>query len=171
MLELHSFRRYGGPKLSKPKVLRGVNPASSISWLGRKAKFQIFFVGTDVWIKHRDYFSETMVVAHEDLGAPLSVIIPKYLGTPSHAKGFVYPDAWGSIVLRNEAWLVVRGLLARHDSFPPDLLREILREQEQLHGFPPYDLECTSMARFWESVIAESRSLGPAAGGTVEVNT
>ena len=113
----------------------------------------------DVWVKHRDYFSPSFIPPVEDLGKPLGYILEKYFDSNMEKK-FVYSDNWSDVVLRTEAWIVIENLIAviKDDVFKLDILKELLKQQEKVHGFKEYDLCCTDMERFWEKVIREVRT-------------
>ena len=154
----YSVRTYGEPKLSKPKELKGINKSYSIEYIPKKCKCQAFIEGNNVWIKHADYFSPTLEVEPEDFGAPLSVLVEKYMDKSSRKSKFVYEDAWGSIVLRNEAWICIKNLVSQKStSHPTDILNEILRQQEQKSSFifEENQLENSDMSRFYEKLIME----------------
>lgn len=152
------FRKYGQPKLSKPKELKGVKQAFSVDYIVKKCKCQVFIKDNDIWVKHGDYFSPSMKVRDEDMGMPLEVLCKKYLGKDKSNK-FIYPDAWGDIVLKQEAWIKLENLVYRLQigELELDLLNQILRQQEKVCGFKDYDLCCTDMERFWENVIKETK--------------
>lgn len=152
----YSVRFYGQPKLPKPKELRGIKQIASVDYIYKKCRNQIFIKDNDVWIKHRDYFSQPMPLEDEDMGMPLSVLVKKYLSKDTvNERG--YPDAWGSIILRNEAWVILQNLILdiKNDVFELDILNSILRQKEQFYGFEKYSLCCTDMDRFYEKVINE----------------
>ena len=73
---MHSFRKYGQPKLDKPKELKGIKQALSVDYIPKKCKCQVFILDKDIWIKHGDYFSPSMKV--EEIGAPLDYLVNKY---------------------------------------------------------------------------------------------
>lgn len=151
---VHSIRTYGQPKLKKPKELEGVALVFSVDYVPRKCRCQIFIHDDDVWVKHRDYFSSCFKMPMEDLGMPLEALLIKHFNVHKSKKR-VYSDAWGSVVLRQEAWLHIKGLVTAMSStgFYPSIVNQILRLQEQVHGFEAYALCCTEMERFWERVI------------------
>jgi len=160
--KIHSFRRYGEPKLKKPKILSGIQQAFSVDYIPGKCRCQVFIHKEDVWIKHRDYFSEVYKPTMEELGRPLNYFVEKHLGKNGPQR-FIYDDAWGAVVLRNEAWIVIEGLLAevRNNKFPLDIVRKIREQQERFHEFEKYELVSTEMERFWERLVAELlRELG-----------
>jgi hypothetical protein len=154
----YSFRKYGEPKLSKPKELKGIKQTFSIDYIPKKCKCPIFILGNDVWVQHNDYFSPSMDLPSEDIGMPLGVLCKKYLDKDKKNK-FVYPDAWGDIVLRQQAWIKIENLMhrLRLGDFELDLLKDILRQQEMICGFKENELICTDMERFWERVIIECK--------------
>lgn len=156
VFRVYSMRFYGQPKLAKPKELRGIKQAFSVDYIPRKCRCQVFVKGDDIWVKHRDYFSSLMTIPAGDLGTPLAYRAKKYLNKDISSK-FIYDDSWGSIVLRNEAWLVIENLYKqiREERFPLDIIRDIREGQEMFHEFEFGDLMCTDMERMWERVIME----------------
>ena len=148
------FFFYGEPRLRKPKELKGVKQAFSVDYIPNKCKCGVFLNGNDVWVKHRDYFSDIMELPAEELGQPLGYLANKYCGAEKSDK-FIYPDAWGSIVLRNEAWVHLKDVLLdiRTGMFELDIVNNICRQQEMACGFDEYELVCTPMERFWEKVV------------------
>jgi hypothetical protein len=156
----HFIRFYGEPRLRKPKELKGVKQSFSVDYIPKKCKCGAFLNGDDVWVKHRDYFSDTMSLPAEELGQSLGYLANKYCDTTKSNK-FVYPDAWGSIVLRNEAWILLKDVLLdiRTGVFALDIVNNICRQQELACSFDEYELCCTPMERFWEKVIWQLKDL------------
>ena len=153
---LYSYRAYGDPKLKKPKELKGIKQAFSVDYIRGKCRCQVFIEGNDIWIKHRDYFSPSMKLPTEDIGAPLDVLVNKYLDKKK-GKKFIYGDAWGAIVLRSEAWIKLENVRywLREGVFILDVLNELLRQQERLHGWDEYELCCSDMERFLERMLMQ----------------
>lgn len=158
--KIHSHRFYGEPKLSKPKELKRVKQAFSVDYIPKKCRCQVFINGDDVWVKHGDYFSEIIPPESHEIGMPLNYFAEKHLGRNRAAK-FVYEDAWGSVVARNEAWIILENVIADmlSDVFILDIISEICRQQEKYHSFDEYELACTNMERLWESVIGQADKL------------
>ena len=146
------FRRFGQPKLKKPKELHRIKPAFSVMY-NPKCACQVFIKGNDVWVKHRDYFSPSMCEP-EDYGKSLNQLCEKYMGR-ERPKKFIYEDAWGDVIARNEAWIKLEGLMddIARGVFPLDIVATIIRQQELTHSMELYELCCTPMERFWEQVI------------------
>lgn len=159
--EIYSYRIYGEPKLEKPSELKGIKPSFSVSWLGDRAKFQCFIKDNDLWLKHRDFFSQSFRPPVEDIGAPLSVIISKYFPKIKEKhKKFIYDDAWGDVVLRNEAWIVFRNFAKVYPickSHMVDSLRRSFLRSDLLKSKGIYDLKDSEWNRFFENVIKEYR--------------
>lgn len=157
--KVYSFRRYGQPKLPKPTELKGIKQLLSVDYIINKCRCQVFIKDNDIWVKHRDYFSPSFIPPVEDIGKPLDYILEKYFNMGMKKK-IVYSDNWSDVVLRSEAWIVVENLIAviKNNIFELDILKEIVRQQEKIHGFKKYDLCCTDMERFWEKVIREVRT-------------
>lgn len=153
---LHSFRRFGEPKIKKPKELRGIKRIFSIDYIPKKCKCQVFIKNNDVWIKHRDYFSEGYTPTIEELGMPLNYFAEKFMDK-NRPKKFIYDDAWGAVIFRNEAWLKIENLVheIKSGKFELDIVNEIREQQERIHELNKYELCCSDMERFWEKVIRE----------------
>lgn len=154
--KIHSFRKLGEPKLKKPKELQGIKQIFSLEYIPKKCRCQIFVKNNDVWVKHRDYFSCEGEPEPHEIGMPLNYFAEKYMGK-NRPRKFIYEDAWGSVVLRNEAWITIKDLLTdiKSNTFQLDIIREIRRQQEQYHGFEEYSLCSTDMERFWEKLVNE----------------
>lgn len=113
----------------------------------------MFIEGNNLWIKHRDYFSQPIKYEKEDYGAPFGVLVKKYCDKSKNKK-FVYEDSWGELIARNEAWIcLVDFMIDVKNTHPLELLPEILRQQEQACGFNEYELVCTNMERMYERII------------------
>ncbi|MBQ2396164.1 MAG: hypothetical protein II304_03850 [Bacteroidales bacterium] len=110
--EIVSFRLYGQPKLKKPIELKGIKQSFSVEFIPQKCKCQCFVKDNDLWIKHRDFFSSCYQPSDlKDIGTPISYRLQKYFDVnKNYLDKFVYPDSWGEIVLRNEAWIVFRNI-------------------------------------------------------------
>ena len=111
-----------------------------------------------MWIKHKDYFSESYKPTLEESGMPLNYFVKKLLGKDRPAK-FGYEDAWGDIVLRNETYLKINNLIPQIQSgrFILDIINDIREQQERYHKFEKNDLVCTDMERFWENIVKETK--------------
>jgi hypothetical protein len=157
--EIYSHRIYGEPKLDKPHELKGIKPAFSVGWLGDRAKIQFFIKDNDLWLKHRDFFSKSFRPPVEDIGAPLDVIISKYFPElKQRHKKFVYTDAWGEVVLRNEAWIVFKNFVNVYSvckSHIVDSLKRSFLRSDFLKSNGIYDLEDSEWNRFFEAVNKE----------------
>ena len=115
-LELISQRRYGTPKLSKPLEIKGIPESFGLpyTWGGQnnvKATNQVFIKGNDVFVKVRDYMSDTFHPPLGFTGAPLSVILKNFFPEKTIKSKFIYDDCWGNVVLRGEAWVCFRNVL------------------------------------------------------------
>lgn len=106
----YSFRTFSMPKLSKPKKLKGIKQSFSVDFIPKKCKCGCFIKDNDLYIKHRDYFSPSLEVEEDDFDKPLEYLCNKYIGTSKKSK-FCYPDSWGDIVLRNEAWIEIKNII------------------------------------------------------------
>lgn len=158
--EVVSYRFYGQPKLAKPVELKGIKQNFSVEW-NSKCKCQCFVKGNDLWIKHRDFFSTSHRPKNEDIGTPLSYRAKKYFGMDkSYIDKFIYPDSWGDIVLRNEAWIVFRnfGQVIRRDRHQPiqNMIKTFSNSDFCIkHSISQYDLSNSDWERFFERVCKE----------------
>lgn len=153
-----SFRKYGQPKLSKPKELSKIKQIGSVDYISKRCSCPVFIVGNDVYIKHRDYFSEMFVPPNSnDLGKPLNYILQKYFPDSNQKKEkFIYSDNWSSVVLRNEAWIKLGNLVhivKRQDYFEPNVRYKIIELQEQYHHMRSGELIPSDMERMWERLL------------------
>lgn len=104
VLSIIQKRKCGEPKLTKPKELKGLKEAS-IDFIPKKCKFKYYICENDLYILCRDFFSPIFTPPVEDMGLPLDAVLKKHFVVDKKSKNFVYPDTWGSVVLRSEAWL------------------------------------------------------------------
>lgn len=107
--QLISERKFGQAKLHKPSELKGKKADFSVDF-GKKCKCQCFVCEEDIWINHHDFFSPSWRPPDDDIGKPTTYYLKKYFGITRSDK-FIYPDSWGEIVLRSEAWIVVRNIV------------------------------------------------------------
>lgn len=152
--EVYSFRKYGQPKLKKPKELKGINQSFSVDFIHNKCKCQCFVKNNDLYIKHKDFFSETMKEGKELFGTSLEYRIKK-LGSSKVINKFIYPDRWGSIVLRNEAWIIIKNIknnISIKSEY--ELYEELKNEFCKHHKMDIKDLyESTHWNLFLENII------------------
>lgn len=151
---VYSHRYYGEPKLSKPKELKNVKAAGKAVYILKKCEPHVFIKDNDVYIKHTDYFSSMWRPPQgERLDMPTSYYLKKYFDK-SRSERFVYADGWGSIILRNEAWILLKNILPLIKTENNILVaREILSLQAKSDGYSPAGIEDScEWARFWESV-------------------
>lgn len=145
--EIPVVRFYGQPKMQKPTELKGIKQAFSADFIPKKCACQCFLKDGDLWIKHRDFFSASHKPDPEDIGTPLSYRYKKYFGGRKN-ESFIYPDAWGDIILRNEAWIVFRGFenCVKRDRHPPvtSMVKAFLQSEEMRRNY------ITSLGSEWE---------------------
>ena len=156
--QIISFRKYGQPKLNKPKELNKIKQLGSVDYIPKHCSCPVFVKDNDVYIKHRDYFSEQFVPSDSnDLGKPLNHTIQKYFPDTNTKKDrFVYTDDWGGVVLRDEAWIKLTNLvhiIKRQDYFEPDVRYKIIDLQEQFHHMNRGELMSSDMERMWERLL------------------
>ena len=151
----YSFGSYGQPKLDKPKELKGVKTIGSVDFIAKHCKPQIFIKDNDVWIKHTDYFSpEWRPPAGERIDMPTSYYLKKYFGKTKSEK-FIYSDCWGSIILRNEAWIKLENLIPlckyREMNYS-QIASDVLSQQKRsIKGMS--DEVCLEWERYWQNVV------------------
>lgn len=110
--ELLSYRCFGEPKLSKPKILKGLKPIKSFDLI--KKKVNVFDLGNgELVLYFGTLFSKLASFPEkEDMTLPTSALAEKYQFNKGSYKNFIYPDAWCSIYDRNEGYILVKGILA-----------------------------------------------------------
>ena len=84
---------------------------------------------------------------------PLSYYMNKYFSTKRSEK-FIYPDCWGSIILRNEAWILLKDILQMIQTENCTLVaQEILKLQKMDKYTPNFNVsDDIEWIRFWENV-------------------
>lgn len=156
--QIISFRKYGQPKLNKPKELNKIKQLGSVDYIPKHCSCPVFVKDNDVYIKHRDYFSEQFVPSDSnDLGKPLNYTLKKYFPDSKQKKEkFVYSNNWSGVILRNEAWIKLNNLvhiIKRQDYFEPDVRYKIVGLQEQYHHMRHGELMSSDMERMWERLL------------------
>lgn len=152
---IYSHRYYSEPKLVRPKELKGIKAIGSVDFIPNKCKVQIFVKDKDVYIKHTDYFSSSWQPPKgEHVDMPISYYLKKYFNHSKKDK-FVYPDGWGDIVLRNEAWILLKDILPLIKTENEVVsAQNILKLQSQERKYSYID-SCNKneWERFWERVV------------------
>ena len=129
-IEIYSKRRYGEPKLPKPKELKGIKQSFTVDWIPKKCRCAGYVLDNDIYIKHRDFGS-----------------IALYGQEHEFRKRFIYKDEYGCVVLRGEAWLVIKNIKQDIDNvFLPRIWVSLA---EQITG----ELGNCAWERFFEAVI------------------
>lgn len=124
----------------------------------QKCKCQIFIKDNDIYIKHRNYFSNELKVDDEDNDKSLCYLSNKYLGKDK-AEKFVYDDSWGAIVLRDEAWICLKKIIPLLNMFNAiALARLIVEKLEDYHNSQRYGVDL-EWERFFEKVILEAQKI------------
>lgn len=138
-ITIHSSRQYGQPKLKKPKKLKGIKQAFSVNGTERGCKCQCFILSNDIYIKHRDFNSIPLY--------GLTIEDEKKMGIVRREK-FAYQDNWGCVVLRGEAWIILKDVIIdiNNDVF---IVKMFQRLTEQITG----EFGCCEWERFFERVI------------------
>lgn len=158
--EVYSKRYYGQPKLSKPKELKNIISIGTAEFIPKHCNCQMFIKDNDLWIKHDDYFSQMWRPPKgERLDMPTNYYLKKYFNT-SRAKKFNYEDCWGSIVLRNNAWLVIRNaipMLQYREIDHLQIARMIWESQAKVEKIGQYDDISLEWLRFWEDAVKKVR--------------
>lgn len=154
---IYSHIYYGEPKLSKPKELKGINQICSVDFITNRCKTPIFIKNNDLWIKHSDYFSsEWRPPEGERIDMPTTYYLKKYFNKTISNK-FVYPDGWGSIILRNEAWIQIKNIIpiVKTESYI-NVAKTILKLQTK-DNYSSHDLNSFNCewCNYWGDVIKE----------------
>ena len=93
-----------------PKELKKMKP-TPIPFFPKKCTFRVYYKDNSVYINAPDFFSPLFRPPSEDSGKPLSYILNKYFNKTKSRK-FIYDDSWGSVVLRQQAWLKIENIQA-----------------------------------------------------------
>lgn len=90
--------------------MQNIKPIVSVKF-HQRCNPQIFMKDNDVWVKHTDYFSQMWrPPKNERTDMSTNYYCKKYFGKAKREK-FCYADMWGSIILRNEAWIKICNLV------------------------------------------------------------
>lgn len=150
---IYSHRYYGEPKLSKPKELKGIQSIGKATYIPKHCEPQIFINEKDIYIKHTDYFSYTWQPPKgERIDMPLSYYMKKYFNKSKNNK-FVYPDCWGDIILRNEAWILLKDIIPLIKTENITLSARKILQLQRYDRYSSIDTsnEC-EWINFWENV-------------------
>lgn len=150
---VYSHRYYGEPKLTRPKELKGIKSIGKAEFIPKHSNPQIFIKDNDIWIKHTDYFSSMWIPPKgEKTGMPLSYYANKYFNKNRSDK-FVYPDCYGSIVLRNEAWIQLKNFMPLVEDKENIFVCNMIKEQSK-DKYTQFGTQETinHWERFWENV-------------------
>ena len=150
---IYSHRYYGEQKLSKPKELKSIKPIGKVTYIPKHCEPQIFVNNKDIYLKHTDYFSYLWQSPKgERIDMPLSYYAEKYFNR-TESKKFVYPDCWGSIVLRNEAWIVIKDLIPLIETENEYIVAKNILKEQSKDEYSPRDIESDlDWVRFWEDM-------------------
>lgn len=109
------YRTYGQPKISKPKILKGLKPLWKEKVMQKPADVYALPDG-DFVVYFGNLFSRLMYFPDpKDMSLPTTALMEKYperfmeKGKKSF-KGFVYADAWCPILERNEGYVMFEGI-------------------------------------------------------------
>lgn len=159
-----SYRQYGQPKLQKPKQLKGTKQSFSREYIAKKCNCPCFCVEDDLWIQHKDFFSSSFVSPDEDFDKPVSYLAKKYFNR-SKTEKFDYPDGWGSIVLRNEAWILFKNIKSvakrnNHNQLARLMVDEMMKSdtiaKHNLENYSEFELQ---WERFFEYISKKYQNL------------
>ena len=120
LVQLHviSWRNWGQPKLKTLDILKGHKPDFKIHW-NKKLDFSAYVVNYDVYVFFHDWYSRgykpsnpCAYTVHQQI-ADWNENMVKHGVDPIDQKKFkfIYPDGFGSIVLRGDAWLLYKNLV------------------------------------------------------------
>lgn len=129
------IRYYGEPKLKKPKELKGIKEVFSVDYIPKKCKCKVYIVGDDLWIHHRDFFSQAI-----------------YDHNHEFRKRFVYNDTFGAIVLRNEAYIRITDF-CKYINERCRLCYKVMELFEDKMNMERYELSSSDDERMIEDII------------------
>lgn len=134
-ITIYSKRRYGEPRLIKPKEINNIKQAFSIDWILKKCRCPCFIYNNDLYIKHRDFGS-----------------IDVYNSGHKFKSKFIYNDNFGCVVLRGEAWILLKDFILdiKNNVFEPTLFACL---SEQITG----EIGNCEWERFFERVIQTAK--------------
>lgn len=135
VFDIPYIRYYGEPKLTKPKELKGIKEIFSVDYIRNKCKCKVYVIGNDLWIQHRDFFSREIYDTNHEF-----------------RKKFIYNDTFGSIVLRNEAYIHITDFCKYVDE-RWILVDKVMRLFENKMEMGEYDLEDTDNSRMIEEIV------------------
>ena len=146
LIEIYSARKYGSPKLIKPKELSGIKMAFSIYNI---CSCKCFIYNNDCYINHRDFFSEC--ISREQFKDRYNDVLA------TKPKRFIYNDGENkSVTLRNEAWLKLPDIISYLYNATSNtislIVHNIIRQLEQLLGWEQYSIDL-EWDRFFEEVL------------------
>ena len=104
---MHSKRKYGEPKLNKPKELKNIKQLYSVEWIPKKCKCSCFVYNKDLYIQHRDFGSQEV-----------------YGYNYEFRQKFIYNDTFGCVVLRGEAWIIYGLRVQKREA--KDIIRSLI---------------------------------------------
>ena len=82
---------------------------------------------------------------------PVSYYVKKYFNKNRNEK-FVYADTCGSIILRNEAWIMLKDTLPLILTENNTLIANKIFELQKKDKYTPYDIDDNEWIRFLENV-------------------
>jgi len=113
--------------------LKNIKQSFSIDWIHKKCKCSCFIHNDDLYIQHRDFNS-----------------IEIYNNDYEYRKKFIYNDTFGCVVLRGEAWILMKDLLLdiKNDVFEVTLFQHLAYKITNEIGNCQWE-------RFFEKIIRE----------------
>lgn len=148
--QIISHRYFGEAKLPKPKQLKNIKSIGKVTFIDNHCNPQVFIKDNDVYIKHTDYFSSNWRPPEKErIDMPLSYYLKKYFDQGRNEK-FVYADGWGSIVLRNEAWICLKNYVDYIATEDEIAVVEKIIEQQKNDAYTNGGLDVIAEQLFWE---------------------
>lgn len=151
---VYSHRYYGEPKLFKPKELKNIKSIGNAEFYPKKCNPKIYIKDNDIYIQHTDYFSSIWKPPVEErVDMPLSYYTKKYFKKERNEK-FVYPDGWGSIVLRDEAWIQLKNIIPLIKTENENIFAKTIINLQKYDKYSHLSVSETEMHwyRFWCNV-------------------
>jgi hypothetical protein len=141
-MKIECMRRYGQPKLEKPKECSNKNLIGSVRFsFGEKAvQCKVWRCVDTIYVLHRDWFSDCISFEEAERRG-MNV---------KHRKKFIYDDNFGGVILRNEA--VISFSLPDISRFILDNRFELVKKFSAMIGVEWFDLHCLHR---WEDFFEE----------------
>ncbi len=119
VFEIISSRKWGEPKIKKPQCLKNRKYDKKIQW-NKKRNIDLYFCDNDVILYHPDWYSQFYEPFVKSSFMDINYVINDWNtymvprgADPINTRGnkFIYPDNFGGIIMRGEAWIKFKNLI------------------------------------------------------------